>query len=516
MHMPPPKSVLLIHPPVSKPCEPPAGIARLSWALKSRGIDCRIYDANLDGFLHLLEHPAKAADTWTRRAVAGVSGNLSALRSGPLYKNKEKYKRAVNDINRVIHKNCLASGVQISLSNYTSPGLLPVRSSDLLRSAETFLENPFFPAFRQGISNLINQQRPDIVGLSVNFMSQALCAFAIAGFIRKEFPKLRIVMGGGLISSWKKIPCFDNPFSGLADDLIAGPGEHALLAMCGCNRELLPHFSGFDYSDLTLNEYLAPGFVLPYSTSTGCYWRKCKFCPEKSENQGYAPLDPQSVVEDLQTLISKHHPLLIHFLDNALSPRLLTHFINHPSGAPWYGFARVTDHLADGDFVMGLKKSGCMMLKLGIESGDQAVLDSLDKGIEVGVASRALQTLHNAGIATYVYLLFGMPAENEAGARKTLEFTISHADAIDFLNLAVFNLPAHGEEAESLDTNEFYQGDLSLYREFKHPMGWNRDRVRQFLEKEFKQQRPIRKIIQKDPPFFTSNHAPLMVMSQAP
>ena len=41
--------MLLINPPVVKPCEPPAGIARLSMALKSRGIDCRLYDANLAG-----------------------------------------------------------------------------------------------------------------------------------------------------------------------------------------------------------------------------------------------------------------------------------------------------------------------------------------------------------------------------------------------------------------------------------------------------------------------------------
>jgi hypothetical protein len=141
------------------------------------------------------------------------------------------------------------------------------------------------------------------------------------------------------------------------------------------------------------------------------------------------------------------------------------------------------------------------------------VLDSLDKGIEVEGASRTLQTLHKAGIATYIYLLFGTPAENLASARKTLDFTVAHADVIDFLNLAVFNLPAYSEEAETLDTVEFYQGDLSLYREFKHPQGWNRDKVRRFLEKEFKKQPAIRAIINNDPPFFSSNHAPLMVMS---
>jgi len=114
-----------------------------------------------------------------------------------------------------------------------------------------------------------------------------------------------------------------------------------------------------------------------------------------------------------------------------------------------------------------------------------------------------------------VYLLFGTPAENKASAQKTLDFTLAHADAIDFLNLAVFNLPAHSEEAQSLYTADYYEGDLSLYQEFQHPHGWNRNIVRKFLEKEFKKPKSIRTIISNDPPFFTSNHAPLMIMSLA-
>ncbi len=506
------KSVLLIHPPVSKPCEPPAGLARLSAALRSNGIDCRVYDASLDGFCGLLNQRPKVLDTWTRRAASHVNVYLTALKSYALYKNQDKYKRAVHDINRLIHINGLASGAHITLSNYISSMLAPVRSLDLIRSAEEFENNPFFDSFQKGIFKRVHQRQPAIIGISVNFMSQALGAFAIAGFVRKELPDIRIVMGGGLISSWMKIPGFTNPFAGLVDDLVSGPGEEALLALCGKKQGRRNTFSRFDYGDFPLHHYLSPGFILPYSTSFGCYWRKCKFCPEKTEKQRYIPHDPDTIVTDIRSLVSEFHPSLIHFLDNAVSPKLLNHFILHPPGAFWYGFVRVTEHLADEAFVRGLKKSGCVMLKLGIESGDQAVLDALDKGIDAALASQALKTLKKAGISTYVYLLFGTPAENEASARKTLDFINAHADAIDFLNLAVFNLPAYSEEAGELETMEFYEGDLSLYREFNHPKGWNRANVRQFLEKEFKQSKPIRAIIRNDPPFFTSNHAPFFRM----
>ena len=46
--------MLLIFPPVAKPCEPPAGIALLSSALKENGIDCKCVDANVDGLLWLI------------------------------------------------------------------------------------------------------------------------------------------------------------------------------------------------------------------------------------------------------------------------------------------------------------------------------------------------------------------------------------------------------------------------------------------------------------------------------
>jgi hypothetical protein len=81
------------------------------------------------------------------------------------------------------------------------------------------------------------------------------------------------------------------------------------------------------------------------------------------------------------------------------------------------------------------------------------------------------------------------------------------------LNLAVFNLPAYGPDTDQLDTGEFYEGDLSLYRRFAHPVGWDRGEVRRFLEGAFKRAPAIAAIIRRDPPFFTSNHAPFLVMA---
>jgi hypothetical protein len=132
----------------------------------------------------------------------------------------------------------------------------------------------------------------------------------------------------------------------------------------------------------------------------------------------------------------------------------------------------------------------------------------MQKGIDPHLAAVVLRNLKKAGIATYVYLLFGTIFETLYAARKTLEFTVAHAREIGFLNLAIFNLPAYGPDVDTLATENFYTGDLSLYRAFVHPKEWHRKRVRQFLDREFKRHPAIAAILKNDPVVFTSNHAP--------
>jgi len=227
------------------------------------------------------------------------------------------------------------------------------------------------------------------------------------------------------------------------------------------------------------------------------------------------PIPPRQVIEDIKEISRKADPVLIHLLDNAVSPELLTKLQADPPGIPWYGFVRIDRRLTDIDFCIELKKAGCVMLKLGIESGDQGVLDALHKGASVEAASVTLKNLRKAGIAAYVYLIFGTPSETGAEAQKTLEFTAGHSDCISFLNLAIFNMPVCAETVSEMETKNFYEGDLSLYTDFIHPAGWNRKKVRLFLEHTFRRHPAVSPILKNDPPLFTSNHAPFFVMSHA-
>ena len=498
--------MILVNPPVVKPCEAPAGIAKLAGALQHHNVPCSVLDANLEGLLSLLKKVPAQHDTWTKVATRRLPDNLKLLTSPEGYENFDRYKRAVMGVNRMAENAAWSKGIHLSLSNYTDRKLSPLRSADLIRAWENPEENLFYPYFSERLLSLLEKDKTNGIGLSLNYLSQALCTFAIAGFLKKQSAGLKVVLGGGLVTSWMSRPDWKNPFGGLVDLMVSGPGEDALLAYAGVrgtHDRVAP-----EYGDFPCTNYFAPGFILPYSASSGCYWGKCSFCPENAEGNTFSAARVQEVVRDVRSLVEQRNPVLVHFLDNAVSPALLKALSQQPPGAPWYGFARVTKDLEDPDFCEALKRSGCRMLKLGLESGDQAVLDSLCKGIDLEIASPVLKALKKTGIVTYVYLLFGTPVENLEAAERTLDFTVKHSDAIGFLNLAIFNMPVHSKQSEQFAAKDFYEGNLSLYKDFLHPRGWPRSAVRYFLDRKFRRHPAVAAILRKDPPFFTSNHAP--------
>ena len=504
---------MLIFPPVAKPCEPPAGIAVLSGALATHHVEHTLLDANLEGMLSLLGKPPVSADTWTRRAFRNLPQNLDSLRSWQIYQNIDAYKRAVLDINRLLAV-AGGEGVRISLADYSNARLSPVKSQDLLSAARHPTGNPFYEYFSDRLQQILKQDDTTVVGFSLNYLSQAITTFAMVGFLKQEFPDTMIILGGSLVTSWLRNNHREGLFKGLVDHCIAGPGEYQLLTLLNKQPERELHVTPC-YDSLPINDYLAPGRILPFRSSIGCYWGRCSFCPEKSEGTAYSQIPPQRAARELCNLVAHVKPDLIHLVDNAVSPAFMQAIAGQPPGAPWYGFARITPHLTDPGFCTALSKSGCVMLKLGLESGDQTVLDALHKGIDLETASRALQNLKQAGIATYVYLLFGTPAETRFEALHTLAFIAAHAEHIGFLNVAIFNLPLNSPETAGLETASFYEGDLSLYTGFRHPRGWDRRLIREFLDVKFKKHPAIRLLLNNQPPLFTSNHAPFFALSKS-
>ncbi len=490
--------MLLIYPPISKPCEPPAGIARLAGALRDHKVPYQLIDANIEA-IHYILHK-----TYPKRGEK----YLQELQNPTHYENRDRYRNIVRSINKQLGHYSRPYQAALSLKNLRHKQLRPVQKKDLIQAFETPNLNPFYNYFTDELLPRIQAHPHHDIAISLIYLSQALTTFSLIGLIKKEIPDCRIIVGGGLMSTWMSHPNWDQPFKNIIDMTVSGPGEAALLSLY---RKTVSKKAFFipDYSQFFDNDYSAPERIMPYAASAGCYWRKCTFCPEQAEQNRFLPIPHQQTFETLQSFEKAG---LIHFLDNAIRPALLRRMAKHPLNIPWYGYVRFERLLLDPGFCTALKKSGCVMLQLGLESGDQQVLDQMQKGIELKQASRILGNLKRAGIAAYLYLLFGTPYESYESAQKTLAFVADHDDCIEFINPAIFNLPIFSNMAKTLTTEPFYCGDLSLYVNFKNPYGWHRGMVRQFLSKEFRKHPRIAPIMQRVPPVFTSGHAPFFAM----
>lgn len=254
--------MLLIYPPAARSCEPPIGIARLSGFLRSRGREGLLLDLNqeaLDQLLGLELEPPRG-DSWTRLALGRRKAELAFLRSPRAADNLDAYSKAVRDLGRSLRAAGLASPrpVEPGLADYRDPALSPLRRADLLAEAGSHETSVYHPLFTARLAEVLPRLQDGIVGISLTFLSQALPSFALIGLLRARWPELKIVLGGGLVTSWLSLGCLspDEDFGGLVDALIPGRGEEGLAAWLGLAPE--PGFVQPSFDGLDLDSYLSP------------------------------------------------------------------------------------------------------------------------------------------------------------------------------------------------------------------------------------------------------------------
>jgi anaerobic magnesium-protoporphyrin IX monomethyl ester cyclase len=86
----------------------------------------------------------------------------------------------------------------------------------------------------------------------------------------------------------------------------------------------------------------------------------------------------------------------------------------------WSCQARV--NCVDSDLLNAMRRAGCWQIDYGIESGSQAILNTLKKGITREMAMNALRLTREAGIQAKGYFIIGSPGETLATIQETIRF----------------------------------------------------------------------------------------------
>ena len=89
----------------------------------------------------------------------------------------------------------------------------------------------------------------------------------------------------------------------------------------------------------------------------------------------------------------------------------------------WFGNARA-DNLTDPAFVHRLRKAGCWMLAMGIETESEDIRKNMVKRLERQKIQVAIDNMRDAGIRSFAFFIFGYPGESIDTINQTIDYAI--------------------------------------------------------------------------------------------
>ena len=325
------------------------------------------------------------------------------------------------------------------------------------------LMHPFAAYFTGPFLRHLQTQRWDLVGLSVNYLSQLPFALYMVGLIRAALPDSFICLGGTEITDDVKYlqdrrriwTLFPN-----VDALVVGEGESPLVEILSALAERRPLRPGrpgilladdrlpsvFPYPVVTEDlsalpaprydiwdwtQYWVPEPVVLYSPTRGCYWNKCTFCDYGLNTD--LPTSPSrerpiaQVIEELSAI--SRFARTVYFAVDAMSPRYLQRLtaalVRSGLQLQWSVELRLEKILTKG-LAGQLRDAGCVSVSFGYESGSQRVLDLINKGVRVAALPAILAALAAAHIGVQMMGFLGFPGETTQDAEATLALLHAH------------------------------------------------------------------------------------------
>jgi len=195
---------------------------------------------------------------------------------------------------------------------------------------------------------------------------------------------------------------------------------------------------------LDLMKYFDGQKLYPYMdmiSGRGCP-NKCIFClwPQVMHGLKYRLRSPQNVVDEIQYDI-EHWPKLKHgeifFEDDTFTvnkkraAQICDEIIGRGLDVTWSVNARADT--GDIELFTKMKKAGCRELLVGFESGDQGMLDRMNKHLKLEQSKKFVENAHKAGLVVHGCFVLGLPGETTETMEKTVKFALDlNIDTVQF------------------------------------------------------------------------------------
>ena len=333
------------------------------------------------------------------------------------------------------------------------------------------LEDPAAPVWAE-IRSAIAEFNPDVIGISSktqNFPS----AMRVARIAKEHDPGTLVVLGGphATLSTMAALDCPDIDVAVLGEgettlvELLearengAPPSEVAGLAYRQDGRKVFtpPRTNIADLDELPFPAEAAPRVLRDYESypaeafgyvfsARGCPYA-CTFCESKAIwTQTTRWRSPENVVRELKLLMERG-VRYVYFDDDTfgIHPRYIEELcglIETECPKLKWG-CEITVGVVKERSVEWMRRSGCVRVNIGIESGNNRILRSVKKGHTIEKAYPAVDLCRRKGIEVGAFFMVGFPWETEETLRDTLT-AIEKINA-DNIMLSIFT-PYPGSE----------------------------------------------------------------------
>lgn len=302
------------------------------------------------------------------------------------------------------------------------------------------------------IDEAMEETRPGIVGVTCPFPGTLTGAFKTAAYIKRRYPGVKTVLGGGYVSTELREMKTKRPFL-YFDDFVFDEGYAALAGMCGIENADVPSFVRPSYDGIDWGEYFdivettnfvtglwSAGKWIKLAMSRGCYWGKCAFCDVNLPYIGsFTMPSAVEIVDAIESLLalspgdpSVRNMLIsgVHFTDEAMPPSLISRMcdeiISRALEVEWWGNIRF-DAAFTPALARKMAKAGCICVTGGLECADDRLLRLMNKGITCASAEKVLEAFSAAGICVHAYLMYDFPTETAAERRGAERYVRSLA-----------------------------------------------------------------------------------------
>ncbi len=318
----------------------------------------------------------------------------------------------------------------------------------------------------------ILDHRPDLVGFSAT-TSGFLDGYALASRIKALRPQVTTVFGGVHISAMGGRLLEDYPD---IDHLCMGEGEETLSELADGNgpeaitglvwrengkivtnppRQQIPDLDSLPFPAYDLLEGFPKGYHLPLFsyihapgatmvTSRGCPYQ-CSYCDRSVFKKGFRYNSAAYVYAHMEHLRVGFGVRHLNIYDDLFTlnrnriAELCDLLVTKPLGIQFNCAVRVGH--ADNELLRMLKAAGCLMVSLGIETGDADLLKIHKPGVYLDQVRETVGRIQACGLRAKGLFMMGLPGETVESIQKTGDFVLSLG--LDDMNMAKFT-PFYG------------------------------------------------------------------------